>query len=424
MDFIPVTGKEQQEMLAKIGRTSVAELFSNMKPALGRELKLSRPLTEFELRGHMSAIEAKNTKYKATFRGAGAYNHYMPSPINHMLLRGEFYTAYTPYQAEISQGTLQAIYEFQTYICRLTGMDAANASMYEGASAAAEIALIANAKTQRGEIVIVPGVHPQYGETLKTYCDAHDMAIRRGLENITDKTAAVVVQNPNYYGEVEELAAIGKAAKEKGAVFAVIINEASSLALLEPPGKYGADIVVGEAQALGNPVGYGGPYLGFMACKNEFIRRMPGRLSGMSVDAQGRRGFTLTLQAREQHIRREKATSNLCTNEALLALASTIYLALMGPKGFRDAAKTSYKRAHELEAGLRKIGFTSMNSKPFYNEFRMKSPVDVAKLNTALHHAGYLGPLDLGNNEALFCCTEMVGEEDISELVSIAKNLK
>ena len=422
MDYVPT--KNRAALLESIKANSVEELFDLYKPRLGRALKLEPGLSEFELRKKLEGLATQNTQFKAVFRGAGAYSHYCPAAVNQLILRSEFYTAYTPYQAEISQGSLTWIYEFQTYICRLTGMDVANASMYDGASALAETVFMANASNEKRQVVVEGAVHPHYLEAVKTYAQAHDMEVGLGLSRVSsEKTSAVIVQYPDFYGAVNDLAEAAKKAKEADALFVVCIGDATSLAVLRPPGKFGADIVVGDVQAFGLPLSFGGPYAGFMAVKNEHVRKLPGRLSGMTLDAKGRRGFVLTLQAREQHIRREKATSNICTNQALMALWATIYLSLMGRTGLVDAATLSFRKAHQLKDKLASAGFVPVDDKAFYNEFLVESPVDPQKLNSALAKKGILGGLPVGKDRLLFCCTELSEEKYMDEIVKTSKEL-
>jgi len=420
MNYIPITDKDRRDMLKKIGVSSIDDLFVEFKPTLPRMLYLSKPMSELELLQHVRKLAQKNRVLKY-FVGAGSYNHYIPAAINHLLMRGEFYTAYTPYQAETSQGTLQAIYEFQTFICLLTGMDVANASLYDGSSALAEAALMASSYTRRNKIFVKEGLHPQYLEVLKTYCQGANLEITSTLD---DNTACVVAQNPNFYGNIEDLRALSEKAHSVGALFVVCVVEPTSLAILEPPSSFGADIVVGEGQSFGIPISFGGPYLGFMAVKDFLLKKIPGRLCGMTKDSKGRQGFVLTLQAREQHIRRERATSNITTNVALTALAATIYLSLMGRTGLTRIARLSYSRAHLLFEKLKGLGFQLLNDKPFYNEFLVKSPKPSETVGSALLQNGILGGLDLGNDELLLCCTEMNSLQDIEKFVSIVDGVK
>jgi glycine cleavage system P protein (glycine dehydrogenase) subunit 1 len=416
MDYIPTTEKDMKEMLNLIGVSSINDLITEFVPAFRGKLNLPEPKSELELVRHMKCLAQRNKALRC-FVGAGAYNHYIPSAVGHLLARGDFVTGYTPYQAEISQGTLQAIYEFQSFICLLTGMDVANASLYEGASALSEAALLSCSYTGRNRIFVKEGLHPQYLEVLKTYCEGAELYLTDRIDN---NTACVIAQNPDFYGNMENMRYLAEQAHREGALFATCIVEPTSLALLEPPGNYGADIVAGEGQSFGIPLSFGGPYLGFIAVKDFLLKKLPGRICGMTTDSRGNRGFVLTYQAREQHIRRERATSNITTNQALMALAATIYLALMGKNGLIRVAKLSYARAHMLNKKLEKIDFKNLNSKPFYNEFVVKVPGSAERLTSRLLKNGILGGVNLGENNLLLCCTEMISLKDIDDFVSIA----
>ncbi|MEM4389097.1 MAG: aminomethyl-transferring glycine dehydrogenase subunit GcvPA [Candidatus Micrarchaeia archaeon] len=417
MNFIPLTEEDKRAMLAAIGVASVEELIERaaLAPRLNRPLNLPQPMSEMELADHMQRLSEKNRLLRI-FRGAGAYNHYIPSVVNHLLLRGEFYTAYTPYQPEVSQGTLQAIYEFQTLVCLLTSMDVANAGLYETGSALAEAFFLSRSQTGRREVFVANPLNPEYEKTLRTYARSCGFRIGKG---ISEKTACAIVQNPNYFGCIEKVDEFAEAAHAAGALLVVAVSDPTSLALLKPPGECGADIVVGDLQAFGNSLSFGGPYGAFMAVRNEHVKKMPGRLVGMTVDTRGQKGFILTLQAREQHIRREKATSNICTNHALNTLAATIYLALMGRSGLRRVAALSFKRAHELQQKLAPLGFALLHDKPFYNEFAVSTPISAKKLNRALLKKDILGGLPLGRRGWLLCATEMTTGEDIEEFVAV-----
>ena len=414
MDYTPATEKDIKEMLNIIGVTSINDLVKEFIPAFTGKLNLPHPKNELELIRHMRDL-AHTNKVLRCFVGAGAYNHYIPSAVSHLLARGDLFTGYTPYQAEISQGTLQAIYEFQSYICLLTGMDVANASLYEGASALAEAALLSCSYTGRDRIFVKERLHPHYLEVLRTYCEGAELTLTDRIDN---NTACVIAQNPDFYGNVENLHYIAQQAHKVGALFTTCIVEPTSLAILESPGKYGADIVAGEGQSFGIPLSFGGPYLGFIAVKDFLLKKLPGRICGMTTDSRGNRGFVLTFQAREQHIRRERATSNITTNQALMALAATIYLALMGRSGLTRVAKLSYSRAHLLNKKLEKAGFRNLNSKPFYNEFVMKVPGSAEELASKLLEKGILGGVNLGEDNLLICCTEMNSVQDINDFVS------
>src|SRR5918911_3166623 len=416
MDYIPTTEKDMREMLNAIGVGSINDLVREFIPAFTGKLNLPQPKSELELIRHLKGL-ANTNKVLRCFAGAGAYNHYIPSAVAHLLARGDFFTGYTPYQAEISQGTLQAIYEFQSFMCLLTGMDVANASLYEGASALAEAALLASSYTKRDRIFVKEGLHQHYLDVLRTYCQGAELALTDRIDN---NTACVIAQNPDFYGNIADLHYLAEEAHRVGALFTTCIVEPTSLAILETPGKYGADIVIGEGQSFGIPLSFGGPYLGFMAVKDFLLKKLPGRICGMTTDSRGNRGFVLTIQAREQHIRRERATSNITTNQALMALAATVYLALMGRSGLTEIAKISYARAHLLSKKLQKVGLKNLNDKPFYNEFVVKVPGSAEDLVSKLLKKGILGGVNLGEDNYLICCTEMNSVHDIDDFVSTA----
>jgi glycine dehydrogenase subunit 1 len=437
MKFVPNAEKEKKEMMIAIGVNEIAGLFKDIpeKILLKKRLNLPKSMTEMELRQFMESLSKKNKKY-ISFLGAGSYNHFIPSVVNHVISRSEFYTAYTPYQPEISQGILQAIYEYQSMMCSLTGMDVANASMYDGASALAESALMASRINGKEEIVVSRTVHPEYREVLRTYASANSMRVVEvdfddgvtSIEGLKDKagsdTAAVLVQSPNFFGCIENLAEIGNIAHEKGSLFVVCVNEATSLGLLKIPA---ADIVCGEAQSFGNPLCFGGPYLGFIAAKQEFMRQIPGRLVGATLDSNGERAYVLTLQAREQHIRREKATSNICSNEALCALAATVYLVALG-KNLRQLAEVNVQKAGYALSKLKEAGFKQVFNQPFYNEFVVKCD-DVKKVNELLLKKKIVGGLELEKyypdlkNCLLFCVTEMISKKEIDRMVRVFKKI-
>ena len=422
MNYVPTTKKDEKIMLERIGVKSVEELVDSFRPMISKErLDLPPALTEMQLMQHMKNL-SKGNKILRYFVGAGSYDHYIPSALNHLVMRGEFLTGYTPYQAEINQGTLQAIYEFQSFICLLTGMDVANASLYDGASALAEAALMAAAFTGRKHISVGNNINPQYYEVLKTYCDGADLEVNS--DRASEETACVLTQNPDFYGNLENLFYISEQAHKAGALFVTSVVEPTSLAIIEPPGNYGADVVVGEGQSFGIPMNFGGPYLGFMAVRDNLLKKMPGRISGMTTDSAGNRGFVLTLQAREQHIRRERATSNITTNVALNALAATVYLALMGRTGLTRVAKLSYGRAHLLQSKLSALGFQTLNNLPFYNEFLMKTPRPSKTIMANLFEHGICGGLDLGEDQLLICCTEMNTVQDINDFAYVASQVE
>jgi len=413
MDYVPITSKDQKEMLAKIGINSIDDLVDDVKPRCG-ELNLPSPMSEMELVQHVTALSEKN-KIPRYFVGGGSYNHYSPAVIDHMVLRGEFLTAYTPYQPEVSQGTLQSIYEFQSYICLLTGMDVANASLYDGASALAEAALLSSSHLRRNRVFVSKGLNPRYLQVLKTYCEGAEIEIS---DKIDEKTACVIAQYPDFFGNIEDLQTLADEAKKAGALFVTCITELTSLAILKPPANFGSDIVVGEGQSLGIPISYGGPYLGFIAVKQDLLKKLPGRIVGLTTDDRGNEGFVLTFRAREQDIRRERATSNITTNHALLALSATIYLAAMGRDGLIDVAKASYKQAHILHEKLKEVGFEPLNDKPFYNEFVVKTTKPSEEILSSLLKKNILGGINLGENKLLVCCTENNSAQDIEDYIS------
>jgi glycine dehydrogenase subunit 1 len=412
MRYISNTADEQKAMLDVIGAQSIEELLARVPPKarLARPLALPEAAAEMDLIGEMRALAAANADADgyACFLGAGSYDHFVPGVINHMILRGEFFTAYTPYQPEASQGTLRTIYEYQTMMAELTGMDVANASIYDGGSSLAEAALMATSVTGRGEIVLAAGVNPLYRHVTATYCDgprvklrtapardgAVDLEATRPLLD-AKKTAALVIQTPNFYGCLEDVAAAAEIAHAAGALL-IVVADPVNLGVLEGPGHLGADIVVGEGQGLGVPMSFGGPNLGVFAAKKELVRRMPGRLVGATVDLDGQRGFVLTLQTREQHIRRAKATSNICTNVALCALMATIYVATMGKRGLVEVGELSAAKAHYAAERLTKIPGVSLRfPAPFFKEFTLKLPVSPDRVVGKLLKQRILGGVPL-----------------------------
>lgn len=441
MDYIPHSEQDRKEMLQTIGVGGVEELFTDIpdRYRLKRALELPGSLSEQDTLRIMKEIGAHNTIPTMTLTGAGAYNHYIPSVVGHIVSRSEFYTAYTPYQAEISQGILQAIYEYQTMIARLTGMQVANASMYDGASAMAEAAVLAAKSFGRNRIVMARSIHPHYRETVRTYAWANGYETvetgygpsgqidRDALSGAIDgNTAAVLVQSPNFFGVIEDVAALAPDIHAQGALLVAGFTEATSLGILKPGGEVGADFVVGEGQGFGNPLNYGGPYLGIFASTDKFLRKIPGRLCGATVDKQGRRGYVLTLQTREQHIRREKATSNICSNEALCALAAGVYLACLG-KNLKKLAELNVRKAQYLKKSLAELsGWEPAFGGPVYNEFAMRCP-DPAGVNAKLQQHGIAGGYELGKDYPelqdglLFCATEMLRREDMDRAVEILR---
>jgi glycine dehydrogenase subunit 1 len=436
MGYIPHTEVERQQMLAAIGVTTIEDLFEAV-PASHRfpRLKLPKPMSEMEVAAEMLALSESNEHGQdfAIFRGAGAYHHFIPSAVNHLLLRGEFYTAYTPYQPEISQGTLQAVFEYQSMMCALTGMDAANASHYDGATSLAEAVTVALQVTRkRSKIILSHTIHPHHREVVRTYHQGRGIEIVGDekpqdlatlLNLIDDKTAMIAVQYPNFFGQIEDLRTVAEKAHAAGALLVVVANPLA-LGMLKSPGELGADIVVGDGQPLGVPMGFGGPYVGFFATKQEYVRRIAGRIVGETVDKDGKRAYVMTLRPREQDIKREKASSNICTNQGLMALAVCIYLSLMGKNGMRKVAELNYHKAHYAAAAIDKVsGYQVNRDKPFFNEFVVKCPRPIAEINEDLIADGIVGGYDLGNdyphlaNHMLLCVTEMNGKDEIDALV-------
>lgn len=418
--FVPILPDERQQMLAEVGIGDPASLFAPIPPAVrwpeGESDPYTEPaLSEMAVIRHLSGLAAQNasTQSHVCFLGAGAYDHYIPAAVDHLVARQEFLTAYTPYQPEISQGTLQAIFEFQSFICRLTGLPMANSSMYDGASAAAEALLMAIRQTGRSKVYLAGAVHPQTQAVVKTYLEAQGFAVETAGWPAADLTwpedlsgyASVLVQNPDFFGRVHELSPLVHAAHAAGAL-AVASCDPVSLAVLQPPGELDFDIAVGEAQVLGNSLSFGGPFVGYLAAREQLLRKMPGRIAGETVDRAGRRCFVLTIQAREQHIRREKATSNICTSQALCALKSTISLALLGGSGLREMAAQSAAKAVYLQQQLTATGwFEPLDPQMIFREFAVRAsasaqaiagPGLLARLNAFLLAQGILGGLDLG----------------------------
>lgn len=433
--FISSTGEEQLEMLHSLGYESFAELFGHVpeQVKLKKELNLPKGLSELETAEKIGGMAAKNTVFSHIFRGAGAYDHYIPAAVKAITAKEEFVTAYTPYQAEISQGILQSIFEYQTMICELTGMEVSNASVYDGASAAAEAAAMCRER-KRSTVLISATTNPEVIRTVQTYCYGSGAEVKLIPEKngVTDKeallaaldekTACFYVQEPNYYGILEDYEALGKTVHAAGAKYICGCNPIA-LGILKTPGEYGADIAVGEGQPLGLPLGFGGPYLGFMAATAGMMRRLPGRIVGETIDAKGERAFVLTLQAREQHIRREKAGSNICSNEALCALTASVYLSVMGPEGLKRAAVQCSAHAHYLLGELEKAGLTSKYNQPFFHEFVTETPVEAQKILDALEKEGILGGLPLGEYEILWCATEKNTKKEMDELAGIVKEV-
>jgi glycine dehydrogenase subunit 1 len=449
MAYFSLTARDREEMLELIGAASpngaksLDELFAdipaNLRARAASEFeKLGAPLSELETRRLMSTLASRNTSLEnaACFLGAGSYDHYVPAVVGAIASRGEFATAYTPYQAEVSQGTLQVIYEFQTLLCQLTAMEMANASLYDGATALAEAILMAQAVTKRNRVLLPRAVSPFYRQVSESYTqglplELDEIEYSDGVtplelieEKLGDDVAAVVVQSPNFFGNLENVKKLGEAAHARGALLIVVFNPIT-LGVLAPPGECGADIAVAEGQPLGIAPQLGGPGVGLFCCKQKFARFAPGRLVGLTKDAHDRPGFTLTLQTREQHIRREKATSNICSNQALCALMATVYLAAMGPQGLKEAAGQSHHKAHYLAEALATYSIAPAFNAPFFHEFAVRTSRPIAEINAALREKNILGGYDLGQeyselqNVMLLCCTEKRTREEMDLLAQM-----
>ena len=435
--YIPNSGDVKKEMLQEIGVSSIDELFSDIPANLRYQGKLNidPALSEMELLKKMEGFGAKNEPMSSftSFLGAGVYDHFVPLLINHIASRSEFYTAYTPYQAEISQGTLQVIFEYQSMICELTGMDTSNASMYDGANAAVEGVLLALNNSKSKRVLISEGMHPEVYRVIKTYLKFRDTELievplkdgrtdlYKAKELLEEKTAAFIIQNPNFYGGIEDMKAFAEVAKDTVSIAHV---DPISLALFEAPGKLGIDIVVGDGQALGNGINLGGPYLGFMAVGKKLVRKMPGRVAGLTKDSKGQRAFTLTLQAREQHIRRYKATSNICSNQALNALISTIYLSIMGKQGLKEVAVQSHSKAKYLRDALLETGkFEACFNAPYFKEFCLQYNGDLPAFMDKLKQEGFLAGLALEDNRLLIAVTEKRTKAEMDDFIEAVRRL-
>lgn len=427
-------------MLKTIRVDKVEDIFS----AIPEEICLKRPLnipdglSEMEVMREIKNKADRNTSLDniLSFMGGGAYEHYIPSVINHLILRSEYYTAYTPYQAELSQGTLQAIYEYQSMICELTGMDLANASLLDGGSATGEAVLMASRITRKKKVLVSEAIHPAYYQVADTYGRHQGLQLKKvGLngtatdlvkleKELDDETAAVVVQYPNFFGSIEDIEYMKELLSTRKRTLLIVIVNLIALGLLKPPAEYNADIVIGEGQTLGNSISYGGPYLGFMAIKKKYIRQLPGRIVGATEDIEGRKGYVMTLQTREQHIRREKATSNICSNEALNALIATIYMSLMGKQGIREVAEQSFYKAHYLAEGINELkGFEVLNTENFFHEFLVKTPLSVSELKEKMSQIGIVPGLDMSRFDIvktglLVCVTETKTREELDKFLA------
>lgn len=433
--FLSNTGSQQQAMLHESGYDSFDALFAAVPKEVYLKEGVSIPsgLSELEAGMAMEEMAAKNKVFPHIFRGAGSYHHYIPAIVKQVTAKEDFLTAYTPYQAEISQGNLQSIFEFQTMICELTGLDVANASVYDGATAAAESIFMCKER-KKTKALVSATTPPQVLKTMRTYCygrntelvvvpEKDGMTDAEALAALLDGTVACFyLQQPNYYGILEDAEALGAMVHEAGGKFVMGCNPIA-LAVMKTPAECGADVAVGEGQPLGMPMGFGGPYLGFMSATKEMMRKLPGRIVGETVDSEGKRGFVLTLQAREQHIRREKASSNICSNQALCALTASVYLSAMGASGLQRAALLSASKAHYLQKELEAAGFVPVYQKPFFHEFVTECPVDAEILMAELEKHGFLGGLPLAGNRILWCTTELNPKSEIDTLVKLAKEV-
>lgn len=432
--FLPNTAKEQQEMLEEIGFHSFEELFSHIPEQVKlKELNLPGGLSEMQAFDRMEELAQKNRQFRHIFRGAGAYDHYIPAIVGSVIGKEQFVTAYTPYQAEISQGILQSIFEYQTMICELTGMDASNASVYDGATAAAEAIAMCRERKRRTAYVSA-AANPEVIKVIKTYCYASNTAVvmipeKDGVTDacalrkaLNEESACFYMQQPNFYGNIEDAKDLGEITHEAGAKFIMGCNPIA-LAILQTPGECGADVAVGEGQPLGLPLAFGGPYLGFIAASEKMVRRLPGRIVGETVDREGNRAFVLTLQAREQHIRREKASSNICSNQALCALAAGVYMAAMGENGMTQAAQLCVSKAHYLQKVLDQAGLHPKYDVPFFHEFVTVAQGRTNDVLKALEEKGILGGYPLNEDEILWCATEKSSKETMDQVALIVKEV-
>lgn len=431
--YVPHTEAERNEMLASLGLSSLDDLYRDVPEALRLKNGLNLPhgMSEAELRRYFAALAQKNVTAQPSFRGAGAYRHYIPSAVPQLAMRSEFYTAYTPYQAEMSQGMLQAIFEYQTFICALTGLEASNASVYDGATAAAEAMLMLRDAKRKQKVLYSAGLHPDVKGVLKTYArftrielaevplNNDGLTDRDALVRLSEGAAGFIAAQPNFYGCLDDMQALSDLTHGFGGLFVAYVNPIS-LGLLKRPGEYGADIAIGDGQPLGLPVSFGGSYLGFMAVTNKLMRNLPGRIAGETTDAEGNRVYVLTLQAREQHIRREKASSSICSNQMLCALTASIYLAVMGKQGLKEVAQQSLQKAHYLAEGISRVKGLRLRypNTPFFNEFAVDGEKDAAVIGAALKKRGIMGGVRLSrfNKEdsgALWCATELNTREEI-----------
>ncbi|MEE9553248.1 MAG: aminomethyl-transferring glycine dehydrogenase subunit GcvPA [candidate division Zixibacteria bacterium] len=437
MSYIPNSPLIRRRMLDEVGISDFEELIKSVPASLRlqRPLILPNPLSELELEREVREIAARNSDVDSCFAGGGAYDHFIPAAVDHILLRSEYYTAYTPYQAEVSQGTLQTMYEFQTFISRLTGLGVTSASLYDGATALAEAVLLAASHTRKNEILISQSVNPYYIETVETYLSGQETTVKylktldgttdiADLRNkISDKTAAVVIQNPNFFGQIERIKDIASDIKSNGALL-IEIYDPLALGILSSPAENGADLAVAEGQGLGISLNFGGPYLGLLSARREFLRKMPGRLSGRTKDKEGRVGYVMTLQTREQHIRRERATSNICTNQALCALAASVYMSLLGQKGLEKIGRLCLSKARYAAEKISELpGYSLKFTGPFFKEFVIETPIPPARINNKLLKKGILAGIDMGKFKLgmkgclMVAVTEKRSKRQIDDLV-------
>ena len=446
MDFIPITDNDKAAMLDSLGLKSIGELFDLSIPdevRLKRPLDLPQGVSEYELIKELQGIAADNYSLDSyiSFLGGGAYDHFVPQIVDAIISLPEFYTPYTPYQPEVSQGILQALFEYQTMISELTGFEIANDSLYDGSTTVAEAALLAHDVTKKTEVIISEAVHPEYRDVLKNYTRGIGITIKTvpmkngstdiaALEDmISDETACVIMQQPNFFGCLEDMPRVGDITDRYPALFIASVDPIS-LGILQPPAEYGADVAIGEGQPLGNKLNFGGPYLGIFACRKEYLRRVPGHLTSATIDTEGRTGYVFTLQTREQHIKRERATSNICTSEILNAIAAAVYLSYIGPAGLKEVATQCIQKAHYMYDRLRSISYLEpLFDAPFFKEFAFKSTKPVAEINSHLIIEGIIGGLNIGRlypeyeNAILFCVTEKRTKQEIDILIEILESI-
>ena len=432
LPYLPNTESDRRAMLREIGVSSVEELFHDIPERFrNARFSLPPPLSELELKNELAQLANLNANLDdyACFLGAGSYRHFIPSVVDHIIGRSEFYTAYTPYQAEVSQGTLQSVYEYQSLICQLTRMEVSNAGMYDGSTSAAEAAMMACAIANRNTVAVLATVNPTYRDVLDTYCRGKNLSLvtlESESSSLPADCACLIVQQPNFLGYFEQLDAYVQEAHDAGALLIAIVDP-TSLGMFKPPGDYGVDIAVAEGQPLGIPVSFGGPYLGIFACRKEYVRRMPGRIVGKTVDVDGNPGYVMTLVTREQYIRRERATSNICTSQALMALAAAVYLATLGKRGLRQVAELCYHKAHYAARAIGKLkGYSLVFPQPFFKEFAIRCPVPPSQINEVLFRERIIGGLDISHlidNGMLLCVTEVNTRQGIDRLVKTLGSL-